>query len=93
MYTIPKTEKMEISKMIEHPLIGELKDLTLEEIQSKLSELSKKLAFAHTSGNQSLVNQIMLVQGSYQEAYRIKMDEMMPKGSGDKYADKIDIGK
>ena len=30
---------------------------------------------------------------SYQEAYRKKMDELMPKGGDDKYANKIDIGR
>lgn len=78
---------------MEHPLLDEIKGLTLEEIQSKISDLNKKLAFAYTSGNQSLVNQINLVLGSYQEAYRTKMNEIMPQGDGNKYADKIDIGK
>jgi hypothetical protein len=78
---------------MEHPLLEQLSGLTLEEIQSKISDLNKKLAFAYQTGNQPVINQLQLIMGSYQEAYRKKMDELMPKGDGDKYSNKIDIGK
>ena len=78
---------------MEHPLLQDLKGLTLEEIQSKVSELNKRLAFAYQTGNQPMINQLQLIMNSYQEAYRNKMDELMPKGDSDKYSNKIDIGK
>ena len=78
---------------MEHPLLEQLSGLTLDEIQSKISDLSMKLAFAYQTGNQPVINQLQLIMGSYQEAYRKKMDELMPKGDGDKYSNKIDIGK
>lgn len=78
---------------MEHPLLEQLSGLTLEEIQSKISDLNKKLAFAYQMNNQPMIQQLQLIMGSYQEAYRKKMDELMPKGDGDKYANKIDIGK
>lgn len=78
---------------MEHPLLEELSGLTLEEIQSKISDLNKKLAFAYQMNNQPVIQQLNLIMGSYQEAYRKKMDEIMPKGDGDKYSSKIDIGK
>ena len=78
---------------MEHPLLEELSGLTLEEIQSKISDLNKKLAFAYQMNNQPVIQQLNLIMGSYQEAYRRKMDEIMPKGDGDKYSSKIDIGK
>ena len=78
---------------MEHPLLEELSQLTLEEVQSKISDLNKKLAFAYQTNNQPIVNQLNLIMGSYQEVYRKKMDELMPKGDSDKYSDKIDIGK
>lgn len=78
---------------MEHPLIEQLSGLTLDEIQSKISDLNKKLAFAYRTGNQPVINQLQLIMGSYQEAYRNKMDELMPKGDSDKYSNKIDIGK
>lgn len=78
---------------MEHPLLEDISGLTLEEIQSKISDLNKKMTFAYQSGNQGLIGQIQLVLGSYNEAYRVKMEELMPKGDGDKFANKIDIGK
>ena len=78
---------------MEHPLLEELSGLTLEEIQSKISDLNKKLAFAYQMNNVPVIQQLNLIMGSYQEAYRRKMDEIMPKGDGDKYSSKIDIGK
>jgi len=78
---------------MEHPLLEDLKGLTLEEIQSKISDLNKKLAFAYQMNNTAMIQQLNLIMGSYQEAYRKKMDEIMPKGDGDKYSSKIDIGK
>ena len=78
---------------MEHPLLEELSHLPLEEVQSKISDLNKKLAFAYQTNNQPIVNQLNLIMGSYQEVYRKKMDELMPKGDSDKYSDKIDIGK
>ena len=78
---------------MEHPLLEELSGLTLEEIQSKISELNKKLAFAYQMNNAPVIGQLQLIMGSYQEAYRKKMDELIPKGDSDKYSNKIDIGK
>ena len=78
---------------MEHPLLEDLSSLTLDQIQSKISDINKKLAFAYRSGNGSVVAQLQLIMGSYQEAYSKKMDSLMPKGDGDKYADKIDIGR
>lgn len=78
---------------MEHPLLEELSGLTLEEIQSKVSELNKRLAFAYQMNNGPMIQQLQLIMNSYQEAYRKKMDELMPKGDSDKYSNKIDIGK
>lgn len=78
---------------MEHPLLEDLNGLTLEEIQSKISDINKKLAFAYKMNNAPMIGQLQLIMGSYQEAYRKKMDELMPKGDDDKYSNKIDIGK
>ena len=39
---------------MEHPLINDLSGLTIEELQSKISDLNKKLAFAMQTQNQAL---------------------------------------
>lgn len=79
--------------LMEHPLINDLSGLTIEELQSKISDLNKKLAFAMQTQNQALASQIQLVLGSYNEQYRRKIDEMMPKDGKNKYSSKIDIAK
>ena len=75
---------------MEHPLIGDLSELTIEQLQNKISELNKRLAFANKTGNQALVNQLQMVLSSYNTQYQRKMRDLMPKGD-DKYGDKIDI--
>tara|TARA_Y100000389_G_C16990496_1_gene284670 strand:- start:82 stop:315 length:234 start_codon:yes stop_codon:yes gene_type:complete len=76
---------------MEHPLVGQLKDLSLEEIQSKLQEISKKLSFAYRSGNNALSHQLQMVQQSYTEEYNRKMRDLMPKDDDNDHNDKIDI--
>mgnify|MGYP003314320534 CR=1 FL=1 len=76
---------------MEHPLIGDLKDLNLEQLQGKLSEINKKLSFSYKTNNQALINQLQLVQSSYQTEYNRKMKELMPKDDDDEHNDKIDI--
>ena len=78
---------------MEHPLINDISNLTVEELQTKISDLNKKLAFATQTGNQALVSQIQLVLGSYNQAYKTKIDAMMSKDGKNKYSSKIDIAK
>jgi hypothetical protein len=76
---------------MEHPLIGNLSDLNLEQLQGKLSEINKRLSFSYKTGNQALINQLQLVQSSYQAEYDRKMQAMMPKDDDGTNDDKIDI--
>lgn len=62
-----------------HPFITDLSDKSLEELQEKLSELTKKINFAHRTGNQVLINQLYMAIESYKAAYNKKMDELMKK--------------
>ena len=76
---------------MEHPLIGDLSELKIEELQNKISELNKRMAFAYRTGNQPLINQLNMVLEAYNREYSRKMAKLMPKGDDDKYGDKIDI--
>lgn len=77
--------------MIEHPFISDLGQLTLDQLQSKIGDLTKKLHFAHRTGNQNLVNQLNMVLESYNNEFKKKLAETYPKDTGNKYSDKIDI--
>jgi hypothetical protein len=77
---------------MEHPLIGNLDDLTLEELQTKIQELTKKRAWA-LRGNAQLANQIGMALESYQNKYRERQQAMLDKMTrdGPDYSEKIDI--
>lgn len=76
---------------MDHPLIGDLKDLSLDQLQIKLQEINKRLSFSYKTGNQALIHQLQLVQASYQAEYNRKMQALMPKDDGNDHSDKIDI--
>jgi len=76
---------------MEHPLMGNLSELKIEELQNKISEINKRLSFAYKTGNQALINQLNMVLESYNAEYGRKLAKLMPKGDDDKYGDKIDI--
>lgn len=71
-------DKHQAPKM-EHPFISNLSDKSLEELQEKISDLTKKITFAYRTGNQVLINQLLMALESYKTAYNKKMDELMKK--------------
>jgi hypothetical protein len=64
---------------MEHPLIGNLDTLTVEELSSRVSELQKKLGIAARSGNAHLCNQIRMAIENYQNKYNEKMQAQYEK--------------
>lgn len=78
---------------MEHPLINNIDHLTLEELQDKINDLTKKLAWAHRSGNANLRMQVQLALDTFTEKYRQKQqalyDEKMKKAPD--WSGKIDI--
>lgn len=57
----------------QHPLIGDLTELSEEELQMKITELYKKLSAARQMGNAWLANQVSMALASYQAAYTNKL--------------------
>lgn len=62
---------------MEHPFIANLSDLSLEDLQTKVSELTNKLNFAYKMGNGPLIHQLTMALESYRNAYSKKMSELM----------------
>jgi hypothetical protein len=58
---------------MEHPLIGDLDSLSVDDLVSKISELQKKLNIASRSGNAHLCDQIRMALENYQNKYNQKM--------------------
>ncbi len=71
---------------MEHPLIDNLDSLSTDQLQEKISELTKKLGIAMRSGNGHLCNQIRMALESYQNKYQEKN-----KKGGDVFDEVIDI--
>jgi hypothetical protein len=77
---------------MEHPLIGSLDELTLEELGAKINELGKKLSIAARTGNGHLCNQIRMAMENYQNMYQTKLQDSYKKAQGDtNFDDKINI--
>ena len=64
---------------MQHPFINDLSDKSLEDLQTTISDLMKKLNFAYRTGNQPLVHQLNMVMESYKSEYNKKMDDMIKK--------------
>ena len=78
---------------MEHPLINDISHLNVDELQTRISELSKKLSWARRS-NAQLATQIQMALETYQNQYNQKQQAMYDaatKKSGVDFADKIDI--
>ena len=77
---------------MEHPLIGPLDELTLEELSVRINELGKKLGIAARTGNGHLCNQIRMAMENYQNMYQTRLQESYKKAQGDSnFDDKISI--
>jgi hypothetical protein len=62
-----------------HPFMPDITDKTVDELQSSISDLSRKLSFAYRINNQGLINQLSMVIEGYNQTYRKKMDELFEK--------------
>jgi hypothetical protein len=76
---------------MEHPLIHNIDNLSLEELGSKVSDLNKKLAIAYRTGNGHLCNQIRMALASYSTRHQEKMAELFKSGDRPGFDNKIDI--
>jgi hypothetical protein len=78
---------------IDHPLIKIDSDTSLEDLQSRVSELTKKLNIANRMGNRFLADQVRMALTSYQTVYQDRLRAQQDKLIKDApdYSDRIDI--
>lgn len=77
---------------MEHPLIGDISQLTLDELSTKVNDLYKKLAIAQRSGNGHLCNQLRMALETYNTQYQNKLRDSYKKAEGDvNFENKINI--
>ena len=68
---------------MEHPLITDADSLTTEQLQTRVSDLSKKLGWAYRSGNAHLEQQIRMALDTYQTKLAQRQQEEWDKNSRD----------
>jgi hypothetical protein len=77
---------------MEHPLIGDLDQLTVDELSAKVTDLNRKLAIAARGGNAYLCNQLRMAIESYQNKYQQRVQETYRQQIKDaNFDDKIKI--
>lgn len=64
---------------MQHPLIHDLTEKPLEELQKTITDLQGKLSFAYRTGNYALIQQINMVIESYQVESSKRLDAMYKK--------------
>ena len=78
---------------MEHPLINNIDDLSLEQLQERITELSRKVGMAHRMGNAQLRHQVQMALETYQNKYRERQQALWKKDDdqGADFSDRIDI--
>jgi hypothetical protein len=76
---------------MEHPLIGNLDDLSTDQLTAQISDLSRKLGIAGRTGNAHLCNQIRMALESYQSKYQEKLQADYDRRLADAKIDKTKI--
>jgi hypothetical protein len=77
-----------------HPLTGNLRDFSDGDLQKKITELGKRLVFAHQTGNAQMIGQLELLMEDYREESMRRDRERMEKmqeNNGKDWDDLIDV--
>lgn len=79
---------------MDHPLLGSLRDVDLNELIEKISSLSQKYNQAVRFGNEHLARQVRMVLNNYQGEYQRRMVEAAEKAKTDTMLkDKVKVKK
>jgi len=76
--------------MIEHPLVGDLSNLTIDELSDKINDLNKRMAYFARTGRYDAANQVQLILNSYRAKYNQRQRELFDETSST-IQGKIDI--
>ena len=76
---------------MEHPLLEIDPNLTVDQLQEKINDLTKKLSWAYRSGNGNLADQIQMALETYRNRYFEKLSDMQNQKNSPDYSDRINI--
>lgn len=78
-----------------HPLSGNLRDFSDSDLQKKITELGKRLVFAHQTGNGQMIGQLEMLMEDYREESlrrdRERLEKMQESNKGKDWDDLIDV--
>lgn len=79
-----------------HPLTGNLSDLSDTDLANKIAELNKRITFGYRTGNTAFVGQASLLLNDYMSEQKRRTDEYIKKlqdsdDTSKKWDDIIDI--
>ena len=60
---------------MEHPLIGDISNINIEDLSSKINDLYHKLSIAQRGGNGYLCHQLRMAIETYQTQYQARLDQ------------------
>jgi hypothetical protein len=77
---------------VEHPLVGDISNLNLEQLGEKINLLTRRLNWSRRY-NHHMAGQLSMILEAYQNQYTIKQQELWDreKNNGPDYSDRIDI--
>jgi len=79
---------------MEHPLVTDAQTLSNDDLQSRISDLSRKLSWAHRANNAALRHQIQMALATYQNEWQNRQKQMFDQqklNQGSDFTDRIDI--
>ena len=76
---------------MEHPLLEIDSNLTVDQLQEKINDLTKKLSWAYRAGNGNLASQIQMALETYRNRYFEKLSDMQNQKNSSDYSDRINI--
>ena len=78
---------------MEHPLINNVDDLSNQELQERVTDLTRKLTIAHKMGNAQLVGQIQMALETFQTKLKERQQAEYERqiGKGKDFGDRIDV--
>ena len=78
---------------MEHPLIHNVSDLSNQELQERVTDLTRKLTIAHRMGNAQLIGQIQMALETFQNKLKERQRDEYERqiGKGKDFGDRIDV--
>ena len=64
---------------MQHPFVTDLSGKTLDELQTTINDLTKKMTFASRMQNSAMLWQLQMAMDSYKSEFNRRMDEVYKK--------------